>query len=153
MTPYEILGRYGTAIALVALIAFNLAVTPNFATLQTLNVNLTQVCTIVIVAVGMTLVIAISDSGLPASLPGKINSVPSSRGRHPSNLMISSDSGTRCGRPDFIRLPGMSHVLVAMSISAHVANRASPDLHAVKTTNSRHRAPMPSMARSISTNP
>ena len=58
MTPYEILGRYGTAIALVALIAFNLAVTPNFATLQTLNVNLTQVCTIVIVAVGMTLVIA-----------------------------------------------------------------------------------------------
>ena len=30
----------------------------NFATLQTLNVNLTQVCTIVIVAIGMTLVIA-----------------------------------------------------------------------------------------------
>ena len=50
--------RYGTAIALLALIAFNLAVTPNFATLQTLNVNLTQVCTIVIVGVGMTLVIA-----------------------------------------------------------------------------------------------
>jgi galactofuranose transport system permease protein len=56
--PFEILGRYGTAIALIVLIAFNLAVTPNFATLQTLNVNLTQVCTIVIVAVGMTLVIA-----------------------------------------------------------------------------------------------
>ena len=50
--------RYGTAIALIALIVFNLAVTPNFATLQTLNVNLTQVCTIVIVGVGMTLVIA-----------------------------------------------------------------------------------------------
>ncbi len=58
MTPHEILGRYGTAIALIVLIAFNLAFTPNFATLQTLNVNLTQVCTIVIVAVGMTLVIA-----------------------------------------------------------------------------------------------
>ncbi|TMJ42171.1 MAG: ABC transporter permease, partial [Alphaproteobacteria bacterium] len=40
------------------LIAFNLAFTRNFTTLQTLNVNLTQVCTIVIVAVGMTLVIA-----------------------------------------------------------------------------------------------
>ena len=44
--------------ALAALIAFNLAFTPNFASLQTLNVNLTQVCTIVIVGVGMTLVIA-----------------------------------------------------------------------------------------------
>ena len=52
------LSRYGTVLALLALIAFNLAVTPNFATLQTLNVNLTQVCTIVIVGVGMTLVIA-----------------------------------------------------------------------------------------------
>ena len=44
--------------ALLALIAFNFAFTPNFASLQTLNVNLTQVCTIVIVGVGMTLVIA-----------------------------------------------------------------------------------------------
>ena len=43
---------------LLLLILFNLAVTPNFATWQTLNVNLTQVCTIVIVGVGMTLVIA-----------------------------------------------------------------------------------------------
>ncbi|WP_309668036.1 ABC transporter permease, partial [Tabrizicola sp.] len=40
------------------LLLFNFAVTPNFATWQTLNVNLTQVSTIVIVAVGMTLVIA-----------------------------------------------------------------------------------------------
>ena len=38
--------------------SFNLAFTPHFAALQTLNVNLTQVCTIVIVGVGMTLVIA-----------------------------------------------------------------------------------------------
>ncbi|AGB45163.1 permease component of ribose/xylose/arabinose/galactoside ABC-type transporters [Mesorhizobium australicum WSM2073] len=55
---FGFLARYGTVIALVVLIAFNLAYTRNFATLQTLNVNLTQVCTIVIVAVGMTLVIA-----------------------------------------------------------------------------------------------
>ena len=54
----DILGRYGTGIALLVLLAFNLAVTPNFLSWQTLNVNLTQVCTIVIVAVGMTLVIA-----------------------------------------------------------------------------------------------
>ena len=50
--------RYGVGLALVLLIIFNLAVTPNFATSQTLAVNLTQVCTIVIVGVGMTLVIA-----------------------------------------------------------------------------------------------
>jgi galactofuranose transport system permease protein len=50
--------RYGALVALTLLILFNFAVTPNFATMQTLSVNLTQVCTIVIVGVGMTLVIA-----------------------------------------------------------------------------------------------
>ena len=55
---FGFIARYGTLIALVLLIIFNLIFTRNFATLQTLNVNLTQVCTIVIVAVGMTLVIA-----------------------------------------------------------------------------------------------
>ncbi len=50
--------RYGALLALIALLAFNFAVTPNFATMQTLSVNLTQVCTIVIVGIGMTLVIA-----------------------------------------------------------------------------------------------
>ena len=52
------LSRYGTLAAFLALIVFNIAVTPNFLSWQTLNVNLTQVATIVIVAVGMTLVIA-----------------------------------------------------------------------------------------------
>jgi ribose transport system permease protein len=50
--------RHGALIALIVLVIFNFAVTPNFATWQTLNVNLTQVCSIVIVGVGMTLVIA-----------------------------------------------------------------------------------------------
>ena len=50
--------RYGVAIAAVLLILFNLAFTPHFATSQTLAVNLSQICTIVIVGVGMTLVIA-----------------------------------------------------------------------------------------------
>ena len=50
--------RYGTFVAFLALIVFNIAVTPNFLSWQTLNVNLTQVATIVIVATGMTLVIA-----------------------------------------------------------------------------------------------
>jgi ribose transport system permease protein len=52
------LQRYGAVAALVLLVLVNAAITPNFLTLQTLNVNLTQVGTIVIVAVGMTLVIA-----------------------------------------------------------------------------------------------
>ena len=50
--------RYATLAALIALIAFNFAFTNHFASIQTLNVNLTQVATIVIVGVGMTLVIA-----------------------------------------------------------------------------------------------
>ena len=54
----DLIGRYGVFIALILLILFNIAVTPNFLSWQTLNVNLTQVCAIVIVAVGMTLVIA-----------------------------------------------------------------------------------------------
>jgi ribose transport system permease protein len=54
----EVLARHGALIALAALILFNLAVTPNFLSWQTLNVNLTQVAGIVIVATGMTLVIA-----------------------------------------------------------------------------------------------
>lgn len=49
---------YSTLLALLVLVAFNFLFTPNFASLQTLNVNLTQVAPIVIVAVGMTLVIA-----------------------------------------------------------------------------------------------
>jgi len=58
LTAGTFLGRYGTLIALAALLLFNIAVTPNFLQLQTLYVNLTQVSTIAIVAVGMTLVIA-----------------------------------------------------------------------------------------------
>jgi simple sugar transport system permease protein/ribose transport system permease protein len=49
---------YGALAALVLLLLYNALFTPNFLTAQTLNVNLTQVATIVIVAVGMTLVIA-----------------------------------------------------------------------------------------------
>jgi len=54
----DLVSRYGVFVALIVLILFNIAVTPNFLSWQTLNINLTQVCAIVIVAVGMTLVIA-----------------------------------------------------------------------------------------------
>ena len=50
--------RYATLAALAGLILFNMAFTNHFLSVQTLNVNLTQVATIVIVGVGMTLVIA-----------------------------------------------------------------------------------------------
>ena len=53
-----LLDRHGPPLALLALVLFNAAVTSNFLSWQTLNVNLTQVCTTVIVGVGMTLVIA-----------------------------------------------------------------------------------------------
>lgn len=48
----------GLCIALAALIALNIAFTPNFLDLRTLAVNVSQVATIAIVALGMTLVIA-----------------------------------------------------------------------------------------------
>jgi ribose transport system permease protein len=53
-----LLTRHATLVALFALIVFNVFFTNHFLSTQTLNVNLTQVATIVIVGVGMTLVIA-----------------------------------------------------------------------------------------------
>ncbi len=58
MSPLVFLSRYGTFLAFLALILFNVFMTRNFLSWQTLNVNLTQVAPIVIVAIGMTLVIA-----------------------------------------------------------------------------------------------
>src|SRR5262245_37741496 len=49
---------YAALAALLLLLLYNAIFTANFLTVQTLNVNLTQVATIVIVATGMTLVIA-----------------------------------------------------------------------------------------------
>ena len=57
-SPADLLLRHGALIALGLLLLFNLFFTPNFLSWQTLNVNLTQVAGIVIVATGMTLVIA-----------------------------------------------------------------------------------------------
>ena len=50
--------KHASLLALLALIIFNVIFTNHFVSIQTLNVNLTQVATIVIVGVGMTLVIA-----------------------------------------------------------------------------------------------
>lgn len=61
-SPHDLLKggwrQHGVLIALGLLILFNIAFTPNFLQLQTLFVNISQVATIAIVAIGMTLVIA-----------------------------------------------------------------------------------------------
>jgi ribose transport system permease protein len=54
---YRKVRKHGIFVALLALLLFNLVFTPHFISWQTFNVNLTQVCNIVIVGVGMTLVI------------------------------------------------------------------------------------------------
>lgn len=54
----DLLARHGAVVALAALLLLALVATPNFLSLRTLNVNLTQVAGIVIVALGMTLVVA-----------------------------------------------------------------------------------------------
>ena len=56
--PRFSLRAHGGLLALLVLLAFNAVVTPNFLQLQTLFVNVSQVATIAIVAIGMTLVIA-----------------------------------------------------------------------------------------------
>lgn len=48
----------GGVIALIVILGFNIVFTPNFLHMQTLFVNISQVATIAIVAMGMTLVIA-----------------------------------------------------------------------------------------------
>ena len=52
------LKHHGGLIALGLILVFNILVTPNFLQAQTLAVNISQVATIAIVAMGMTLVIA-----------------------------------------------------------------------------------------------
>ncbi len=56
--PFRLNSTLTALLVLLALILFNVFFTNNFLTLRTLNVNLTQVATVVIVGVGMTLVIA-----------------------------------------------------------------------------------------------
>lgn len=69
----------GAAIAFLTLLAFNALFTNGFLTLQTLNVNLTQVAPIVIVAIGMALVVATGgidlSVGATASIAGTLAAV------------------------------------------------------------------------------
>lgn len=59
-------GTAGITLAFFALLLINILITPNFLNIQTLYVNLNQVATIAIVAIGMTLVI--SSNGIDLSV-------------------------------------------------------------------------------------
>lgn len=56
--PKFTFSRHGGLIALAIIFLFNVIITPNFLQAQTLAVNISQVATIAIVAMGMTMVIA-----------------------------------------------------------------------------------------------
>jgi ribose transport system permease protein len=99
--PREIAARWGAPVALLLLLAFNLAVTPHFASWQTLHVNLTQVAPIVIVAVGMTLVIA--TGGIDLSV---------------GSLMAIAGA---LAPQIFLGLPGPAGVVLAMLVPVAVA--------------------------------
>ncbi|MFM0212635.1 ABC transporter permease [Paraburkholderia sediminicola] len=58
MKKWRHLAMQREVIVLLAMVLFNLIFTPHFWSLQTFNVNMTQVVTIVIVGIGMTLVVA-----------------------------------------------------------------------------------------------
>ena len=90
----------GAAIALVALLAFNSFFTRGFLTLQTLDINLTQVAPIVIVAIGMALVVATGgidlSVGSTAAFAGTLAAVLLSDGaagplgRHPGLVLLGA---------------------------------------------------------------
>jgi ribose/xylose/arabinose/galactoside ABC-type transport system permease subunit len=69
-------------IVLLAMLVFNLLFTQHFWSLQTFNVNLTQVVTIVIVGIGMTLVVATGgiDLSVGASMAISFMNIPGAGG-------------------------------------------------------------------------
>ena len=76
------------------------------------------------------------DSARPARI-GKTNGEsPASSLARSSTSSAPLDSGTRCSRPAFILAGGIVQTFAAVSISSHVAARASPERAAVKTISS-----------------
>ena len=66
---------YSSIVALAALVIFNILFTPNFLTAGSFNANMTKWATIVIVAVGMTFVIATGGIDLSVGSPRAIAGV------------------------------------------------------------------------------
>ena len=87
----------------------------------------------------ITFVSLISLMGRPGRAgEGKIRSDSSRSERtRSSTASAASLSGTRCSIPAFIRKPGLRHSLASEWTSSHFASRASPERHAVSTTNRR----------------
>lgn len=89
---------------------------------------------------GSGFVSVMSVNGLP-SLGGEGNTSPDGRrsgSTASSTATAAFDTGTRCSSPSFILVFGMRYSRASRSILSQVAPLASPDRHAVRTTNRRH---------------
>ncbi|SMB97707.1 ABC transporter permease [Deinococcus hopiensis] len=97
--PTVLLTQHSALLALLGLILFNILTTPNFLTLNALNINMTQTATILIVAVGMTYVIA--TGGIDLS----VGSIMAISGAIAPLLFISSGLAPTLGIPLAVALP------------------------------------------------
>ena len=87
-------------IVLLAMLVFNLLFTQHFWSLQTFNVNLTQVVTIVIVGIGMTLVVATGGIDLSVGASMAISGAAARRtSGATSALRVLSESASHAGLP------------------------------------------------------
>ncbi|UBV45083.1 ABC transporter permease (plasmid) [Deinococcus taeanensis] len=94
-----LLTQHSALFALLGLLLFNVITTPNFLTLNVLNLNMTQTATILIVAVGMTFVIA--TGGIDLS----VGSIMAISGALAPLLFISSGLPPHLGVPLGVLLP------------------------------------------------
>ncbi len=83
------------------------------------------------------------------SILAKTRSVSGFRRVAARSASAPDESGTRCGRPAFIRSPGTTHRAAGRSISDHLAPRTSPERAAVRMVNSSARAPVPFSSASL----
>ncbi|MFC4640394.1 ABC transporter permease [Deinococcus hohokamensis] len=97
--PTVLLAQHSALLALLSLVLFNIVTTPNFLTLNVLNLNMTQTATILIVAVGMTYVIA--TGGIDLS----VGSIMAISGAIAPLLFISSGLPQQLGVPLAVILP------------------------------------------------
>ncbi len=89
------------------------------------------------------------ESDPPLPRPGKTRSSGSPRLSWLSTANAWEESGTRCGRPAFMRSAGTVQIAVRRSISRHRAPSVSPVRAAVRIVNSNASAPIPSRKRSV----
>ena len=115
--------RWATLGALIALIVVNLAITRDFASWRTLDINLTQVASIVIVGVGMTLVIA--TGGIDLSVGSLMAIAGALRRSSSSASSCPSFPPRRCARVHR-RGPGRGRVRMVQRLADHAVSHVQP---------------------------